>query len=85
MVNYCVRRPGRRPFHANFTDPAIDDMVAIFHEGSEIVEVFARQGTTVAVLKYRLRNPETSTHPEQVPLSDVRQDANNSNFNRQYN
>lgn len=49
------------------------DVVAIFHEGSEIAEVLARKGTTAAVLKYRLPNPETSTHPEQVPLSDVRQ------------
>jgi acetyl esterase/lipase len=49
------------------------DVVAIFHEGSEIAEVLARNGTTAAVLKYRLPNPETSTHPERVPLSDVRQ------------
>jgi len=49
------------------------DVVAIFHEGSEIAEILARNGTTAAVLKYRLPNPETSTHPELVPLSDVRQ------------
>ena len=49
------------------------DVVAIFHEGSEIAEALASKGTTVAVLKYRLPNPETSTHPELVPLSDVRQ------------
>ena len=49
------------------------DVVAIFHEGSEIAEVLASKGTTVAVLKYRLPNPETSTHPERVPLSDVHQ------------
>jgi acetyl esterase/lipase len=49
------------------------DVVAIFHEGSEIAEILASNGTTAAVLKYRLPNPETSTHPERVPLSDVRQ------------
>ena len=49
------------------------DVVAIFHEGSEIAEILAKNGTTAAVLKYRLPNPETSTHPELVPLSDVRQ------------
>jgi len=49
------------------------DVVAIFHEGSEVAEVLAQNGTPAAVLKYRLPNPETSTHPEQVPLSDVRQ------------
>lgn len=49
------------------------DVVAIFHEGAEIAEALARNGTTAAVLKYRLPNPETSTHPERVPLSDVRQ------------
>ncbi len=49
------------------------DVVAIFHEGSEIAEVLASKGTTAAVLKYRLPNPETSTHPELVPLSDVHQ------------
>jgi len=49
------------------------DVVAIFHEGSEIAEILARNGTTAAVLKYRLPNPETSTQPELVPLSDVRQ------------
>lgn len=49
------------------------DVVAIFHEGAEIAEALASKGTTAAVLKYRLPNPETSTHPELVPLSDVRQ------------
>ena len=49
------------------------DVVAIFHEGSEIAEALASKGTTAAVLKYRLPNPETSTHPELVPLSDVHQ------------
>jgi len=49
------------------------DVVAIFHEGSEIAESLARNGTVAAVLKYRLPSPETSTRPELVPLSDVRQ------------
>ena len=49
------------------------DTVAIYHEGSEIAQALASRGTTAAVLKYRLPNPETSSKPEQVPLSDVRQ------------
>jgi acetyl esterase/lipase len=49
------------------------DVVAIFHEGSEIAKKLAENGTTAAVLKYRLPNPETSSKPELVPLSDVRQ------------
>jgi acetyl esterase/lipase len=49
------------------------DVVAIFHEGSEIAEILAKNGTTAAVLKYRLPKLESSTHPELVPLSDVRQ------------
>lgn len=49
------------------------NVVAIFHEGSEIAASLASHGTTAAVLKYRLPNPETSTHPELVPLSDVHQ------------
>jgi len=49
------------------------DTVAIYHEGHEIAEFLAEHGTTAAVLKYRLPSPETSTQPELVPLSDVRQ------------
>ena len=49
------------------------DVVAIFHEGAEIAQALASRGTTAAVLKYRLPNPQTSTRPEQVPLSDVHQ------------
>ena len=49
------------------------DVVAIFHEGSEIAEILARNRTTAAVLKYRLPRLETSTQPELVPLSDVHQ------------
>ncbi len=46
---------------------------AIYYEGYEIAQALAKRGTTAAVLKYRLPNPETATHPERVPLSDVRQ------------
>ena len=46
---------------------------AIYYEGYEIAQALAERGTTAAVLKYRLPNPETATHPERVPLSDVRQ------------
>jgi acetyl esterase/lipase len=49
------------------------NVVAVFHEGSEIAGILSRQGTTAAVLKYRIPSPETATHPERVPLSDVRQ------------
>jgi len=46
---------------------------AVYHEGYEIAEALARRGTTAAVLKYRLPNPETATNPELVPLTDLRQ------------
>jgi len=46
---------------------------AIYYEGFEIAQALAERGTTAAVLKYRLPNPETATHPERVPLSDLRQ------------
>ena len=49
------------------------DVVAIFHEGVEIAEQLARDGTVAAVLKYRIPDPRTATHPERVPLSDVQQ------------
>ena len=49
------------------------DVVAIFHEGSEIAEALARNGTTAAVLKYRLPKLESSSQPELVPISDVHQ------------
>jgi acetyl esterase/lipase len=45
---------------------------AVYHEGYEIAEALSRQGTTAAVLKYRLPNPETATKPERVPNADVR-------------
>jgi acetyl esterase/lipase len=46
---------------------------AVYHEGYEIAEALAAAGTTAAVLKYRLPNPETSTHPQLAPVTDVRQ------------
>lgn len=49
------------------------ETLAVYHEGYEIAEALARRGNTAVVLKYRLPNPETSTHPERVPLSDLRQ------------
>ena len=49
------------------------EVEAVYHEGFEIAEALSRQGSVAAVLKYRLPNPETSTHPEQVPSTDVRQ------------
>jgi acetyl esterase/lipase len=45
---------------------------AIYHEGFEIARALAEHGTTAAVLKYRLPNPETATKPEKAALSDVR-------------
>jgi acetyl esterase/lipase len=49
------------------------EVEAVYHEGYEIAEALARGGAVAAVLKYRLPNPETSTHPERVPVADVRQ------------
>lgn len=49
------------------------EVEAVYHEGYEIAEALSRQGTFAAVLKYRLPSPVTSTQPEQVPSSDVRQ------------
>lgn len=45
---------------------------AIYHEGHDLAKVLAEQGITAGVLKYRLPNPESSYHPELVPLSDTR-------------
>ena len=49
------------------------EVEAVYHEGYEIAEALARDGTVAAVLKYRLPNPETATNPELVPLADLRQ------------
>jgi len=48
------------------------EVVAVYHEGYEIAELLAGQGTVAAVLKYRLPNPETSTEPWRVMEVDVR-------------
>jgi acetyl esterase/lipase len=48
------------------------EAVAVYHEGYEIAEALAESGSVAAVLKYRLPNPETATHPQLAPLSDVR-------------
>ena len=45
---------------------------AVYHEGYEIAELLAAQGTVAAVVKYRLPNPESSTHPWLVPELDTR-------------
>ncbi|EAR00870.1 alpha/beta hydrolase [Maribacter sp. HTCC2170] len=48
------------------------ELVAMYHEGYDLAESLAKQGVTAAVLKYRLPNPETSSKPHMVPLSDGR-------------
>jgi len=48
------------------------EVEAVYHEGYEIAEYLAAQGTVAAVLKYRLPNPETATEPWHVMEVDVR-------------
>ena len=48
------------------------DVVAIYHEGSEIAEAFVERGISAAVLKYRVPDIETATRPEKVPFVDFR-------------
>jgi len=48
------------------------DVVAIYHEGSEIAEAFAERGISAAVLKYRVPDDRTATQPEKVPFADFR-------------
>lgn len=48
------------------------EVEAVYHEGYEIAEALSQQGTAAAVLKYRLPNPKTSSHPELVPSTDAR-------------
>jgi len=45
---------------------------AIHHEGYDIAKVLSAAGITAAVLKYRLPDPETSTEPYRVPITDAR-------------
>jgi acetyl esterase/lipase len=49
------------------------DVLAVYHEGYHIARAFAEQGVTSAVLKYRLPDPNTSSEPGLVPISDLRQ------------
>jgi acetyl esterase/lipase len=48
------------------------DVVAIYHEGSEIAEALVARGISAAVLKYRVPDIRTATKPEKVPFSDLR-------------
>jgi acetyl esterase/lipase len=48
------------------------DVVAIYHEGSEIAEAFAERGLSAAVLKYRVPDIRTATKPAKVPFADFR-------------
>lgn len=47
------------------------ESVAIEHEGAAIAQAFAARGISAAVLKYRIPDPRTATHPERVPLADL--------------
>ena len=47
-------------------------VVAIYHEGHDLASALTSQGITVAVLKYRLPNPQSSDMPQHVPLADTR-------------
>ncbi|MBC8190915.1 MAG: alpha/beta hydrolase [FCB group bacterium] len=47
-------------------------LVAMYHEGYDIAKILSESGVTAAVLKYRLPKPESSDHPEKVPLADAR-------------
>ena len=48
------------------------DVVAIYHEGSEIAQAFVERGISAAVLKYRIPDARTATQPEKVPFADFR-------------
>jgi len=48
------------------------DVVAIYHEGSEIAAAFVERGISAAVLKYRVPDSRTATRPEKVPFADFR-------------
>jgi len=48
------------------------DVVAIYHEGSEIAAAFVERGISAAVLKYRVPDSNTATRPEKVPFADFR-------------
>ena len=48
------------------------DVIAIYHEGSEIAQAFVERGISAAVLKYRIPDARTATQPEKVPFADFR-------------
>jgi len=48
------------------------DVVAIYHEGSEIAQAFVERGISAAVLKYRVPDTRTATDPEKAPFADFR-------------
>ena len=48
------------------------EVEAVYHEGYEIAELLAAQGTAAAVLKYRLPDPQTASAPWLVPEVDTR-------------
>ena len=48
------------------------DVVAIYHEGSEIAQAFVERGISAAVLKYRVPDIRTATKPEKAPFADFR-------------
>ena len=56
---------------------------AVYHEGYDIAESLAAQGTVAAVLKYRLPSPETATKPWRVPEVDVRE-ASEARFRKHF-
>ena len=48
------------------------EVEAVYHEGYEIAEMLAAQGSVAAVLKYRLPDPQTASEPWRVPEADTR-------------
>jgi acetyl esterase/lipase len=48
------------------------NVVAIYHEGSDIAEALVERGFSAAVLKYRIPDNRTSAEPEKTPFADLR-------------
>ncbi|MHA6247785.1 alpha/beta hydrolase [Pontibacter sp. CAU 1760] len=46
-------------------------ILASGHEGYDVAREFSKRGIAAFVLKYRLPNPATSSHPELAPLQDA--------------
>ena len=74
---------GRSPLCPSGNDPYPDtvssgrtfascgyDVVAIYHEGSDIAQAFVERGISAAVLKYRVPDIRTATKPEKAPFAD---------------